>query len=107
MTPINTATAKTYKAALKPAQDGPPPPQPPPPAERPTDWFQLSVILVGLMCMGAGLGFERSLLPRMAVTTFHHSSVSMLIDDATHVFIVAARILRNEQNTKLIVSPLD
>jgi len=30
--------------------------------------------------MGAGLGFERSLLPRMAVTTFHHSSVSTVLN---------------------------
>ena len=72
-----TTTVVIYKAGLKPeAQDG----TPPPPPERPTDWFQLSVILTGLICMGAGLGFERSLLPRMAVTTFHHQSVSTVLN---------------------------
>lgn len=35
---------------------------------------QIACILVGFVCMGAGCGFERSLLPRMAVTVFHETS---------------------------------
>jgi MFS family permease len=34
-------------------------------------WEQFVVIFIGFICMGAGTGFERSLLPRMAVSIFH------------------------------------
>lgn len=43
------------------------------------DVEQFILIFTGLFCMGAGTGFERSLLPRMAVHTFHeHSAVTRL-----------------------------
>ena len=42
----------------------------------PLDYEQFSIIIVGLICMGAGTGFERSLLPRMAVHTFHQQSAA-------------------------------
>jgi len=43
------------------------------------DAEQFILIFTGLFCMGAGTGFERSLLPRMAVHTFHeYSAVTRL-----------------------------
>lgn len=43
------------------------------------DVEQFALIFIGLFCMGAGLGFERSLLPRMAVSVFdQHSAVTRL-----------------------------
>jgi len=35
------------------------------------DYAQLGILFTGLICMGAALGFERSLLPRMAVDVWH------------------------------------
>uniref|UniRef100_A0A7S4HZM8 Major facilitator superfamily (MFS) profile domain-containing protein n=1 Tax=Odontella aurita TaxID=265563 RepID=A0A7S4HZM8_9STRA len=40
------------------------------------EWLQFALLIVGLVCMGAGTGFERSLLPRMAVDIFHETSAS-------------------------------
>ena len=37
---------------------------------------QFLIVLIGFCCMGAGCGFERSLLPRMAVQTFHEMKSS-------------------------------
>jgi hypothetical protein len=37
---------------------------------------QFLIVLIGFWCMGAGCGFERSLLPRMAVQTFHETKSS-------------------------------
>ena len=37
-------------------------------------WMQVEqfvLIFLGFFCMGASLGFERSLLPRMAINVFH------------------------------------
>jgi MFS family permease len=43
------------------------------------DTKQFTIIMVCLFCMGAGTGFERSLLPRMAVTIFNqHSAATRL-----------------------------
>lgn len=38
------------------------------------DLRQFTILVAGLVCMGAALGFERSLLPRMAVETFNETS---------------------------------
>ena len=43
------------------------------------DWAQFSIIITGLICMGSQLGFERSLLPRMASTVFHHQSIATVL----------------------------
>ena len=43
------------------------------------NYNQLGIIILGLVCMGAALGFERSLLPRMAVEVWNiHSSTTVL-----------------------------
>ena len=43
------------------------------------DFQQLGIIILCLICMGAALGFERSLLPRMAVEVWDiHSSTTVL-----------------------------
>ena len=43
------------------------------------NYNQLGIIMIGLICMGAALGFERSLLPRMAVEVWDiHSSTTVL-----------------------------
>ena len=44
-----------------------------------TNWAQFSIIITGLICMGSQLGFERSLLPRMASTVFHHQSIATVL----------------------------
>jgi MFS family permease len=41
---------------------------------------QLAILLVGLSSMGAALGFERSLLPRMAVSVFHETSAATIMN---------------------------
>lgn len=43
------------------------------------NWAQFSIIITGLICMGSQLGFERSLLPRMASTVFHHQSIATVL----------------------------
>ena len=41
---------------------------------------QFLIVVVGFWCMGAGCGFERSLLPRMAVVTFHETKASVRLN---------------------------
>ena len=44
-----------------------------------SNWRQMEqfvIVVLGFWCMGAGCGFERSLLPRMAVVTFHEVKAS-------------------------------
>lgn len=41
-----------------------------------SDTGQFLLIITGFICMGAGCGFERSLLPRMASSVWHETSGS-------------------------------
>ena len=43
------------------------------------NWAQFSIMITGLVCMGSQLGFERSLLPRMASTVFQHQSIATVL----------------------------
>jgi len=45
-------------------------------AEKWTQIEQFFLIFVGFVCMGAACGFERSLLPRMAIQIFHEVAAS-------------------------------